>query len=54
MAPPADAHLLIAKLDDVRVLTTMLKTIHFKDTAMVWMLACLTAAYVIAHMFLIL
>lgn len=28
-------HLLVAKLDDVKILSTMLKTIHFKDTAMV-------------------
>lgn len=30
-----DNHLLVAKLDDVRVITTMLKTISFKETAMV-------------------
>ena len=28
-------HLLVAKLDDVHVITTMLKTINFKESAMV-------------------
>jgi len=30
-----DRHLLNVKLDDVRVILTMLKTIHFRESAMV-------------------
>ena len=36
-------HLLVAKLDDVHVITTMLKTINFKESAMVGLFLCLTA-----------
>ena len=35
MAGDEDSHLLILKIDDVRVIATMLKTIQFKDTALV-------------------